>query len=148
MLPWTTVKYRWTLDPFREVRRLQEEMSRLFGELGPDGETRAYPAVNVFSGKESVTVQAELPGFDPAKIDISVLGNTLTLAGKREPEALAEGDACHRRERTSGEFLRTIELPHRVDAEQVEARYAHGVLEVRLPRLAEDRPRQIAVQSN
>jgi HSP20 family protein len=59
---------------------------------------------------------------------------------------VAEGDLVRRRERFAGEFSRTVELPFEVDTEQVEARYARGIVEIRVPRAAADRPRKIEVQ--
>ena len=116
-------------DVLRDLRRAQEDMNRLFGgvRFAPRSE---FPAVNVWAGADGAIVTAEVPGVSPDQIDVTVHQDTVTLRGKREPEAAA-GDAVeHRRERTYGPFVRTVVLPFRVDADQVcrplRARRAHA----------------------
>ena len=131
-------------DLFRDLRRAQEDMNRLFGgvRFAPRSE---FPAVNVWAGADGAIVTAEVPGVSPDQIDVTVHQDTVTLRGKREPEAAA-GDAVeHRRERTYGPFVRTVVLPFRVDADQVAARFGRGVLTLELPRPAADKPRQITI---
>ena len=70
----------------------------------------------------------------------------LSLKGERKAEPFADGDVLRRRERFTGEFSRTVELPFDVNAEQVEAHYARGVVEIRAPRAEADRPRKIEIQ--
>lgn len=129
----------------REMRRAHGEVNRVF-ETGEMAGVR-FPAINLHQGQDVVLLTAELPGVDPAGLDISVLGNALTLKGTRSVESPTEDGTWHRRERFEGEFLRTIELPWNPDAAKVEASYRHGVLTVRVPRAEADKPRQIAVQA-
>ncbi len=130
-------------DPWREMERLQDEVSRALGGRGRTG--RDYPPMNVWSGDEAVVVTAEVPGIDPADIDISVVNDTLTVRGARKAEELKKGERYHRRERGFGDFVRTVQLPFRIDGDHVEAKMNHGVLVVHLPRAAEDRRRRIEV---
>jgi HSP20 family protein len=114
------------------------------------GTTRAPgrgPFLNAWVGPEDVVVTTELPGVEPGDIHISVEGDTLKLSGERKALELREGEKFHRQERTSGQFSRALELPFRVDANKVEARYDRGVLRISLPRAPEDRPRRIEVKS-
>ena len=76
-----------------------------------------------------------------------VHGDTVTLRGERKPDEIEEGDAFHRQERGHGKFVRTIQLPHQVDADNVQAHYAKGVLRLTLPRAEADKPRQISVKN-
>ena len=139
-------------DPFRELRRLQDEMDRLAGTLGPaagrGGLAAAapggFPAVNVYAGQDGIALVAELPGVGKDDLEVQVHQDTLTLRGARRPAAGQPG-AYHRRERRSGAFTRTVQLPHRVDPERIEARLEDGVLRLRLPRPQEDKPRRIAI---
>ena len=86
----------------------------------------------------------ELPGVDPEDLDISIVSDSLTLSGERPLEQ--DGDVkYHRRERWHGSFSRTMQMPFRVDSENVEANFRNGVLEVLLPRAEEDKPRRISV---
>lgn len=134
-------------DPFQELRRLQAEMDRLAGTFAPTaGLTAAggFPAVNVFAGRDGVAVVAELPGVAKEDLDIQAHRDTLTLRGTRRPAAERE-DAYHRRERRSGTFTRSIQLPYRVDPARVEAQLENGVLRLSLPRPEEDKPRRITI---
>lgn len=131
-------------DPFAEMRRLQADMNRLF-----DGTTvtpqRVYPPVNLWLGDNSVVVTAELPGLSRDDIQLTVQDDTLTIEGERRPAGNDNQLAWHRRERATGRFARTVQLPFRVDADRVKAHFTHGVLEVEMQRPEEDRPRKIAV---
>lgn len=132
-------------DPAAEMQRLQREMNRLFS-----GATELYahdfPALNVWRSEDGAVVVAELPGIDPGKLDISVVGDSLTLSGNRDLETLKEGESYHRQERTYGRFARTLQLPFQVDAVKVGAKYEKGVLHVTLPRLEAEKPKKITIQ--
>lgn len=134
-------------DPFRELGHPQSGVSHL---VAPSWESRVaeHPPVNVWTNEDETVVQAELPGLAPEEIDISVVQNTLTLRGSRKPEELKQGESVHRRERWSGAFVRTVELPFEVDGSQVQAECRQGVLTVRLPRAAEHKPRKIAIKAS
>jgi HSP20 family protein len=104
------------------------------------------PAVNLWTDDLAVHLEAELPGVTEDSLELTVLGDELTLAGSRD-DAPVEGGRVLRRERTRGAFRRVVSLPFTVDAQQVEATLQHGVLTVRLPKAAAHRPRQIKVTS-
>jgi HSP20 family protein len=80
-------------------------------------------------------------------LDIAVVENTLTLSGERTPAELAEGEVYHRRERGSGKFTRSFQLPFNVEANNVQAVYEKGVLRITLPRAEADKPRRITVKA-
>jgi HSP20 family protein len=129
---------------------LRREMERAFGSLSQQGWDRwagVFPAINVSDKTDAVVVRAELPGIEPAELDVSVHGNTLSIAGERRPQSEREEVNYHRREREWGTFRRSFTLPSRVDAAAVKARYVDGILTVELPKAAEARPKQIAVQT-
>ena len=134
------------MDPLTEMQRLQRDMNRILS-----GATHPYahdfPTVNVWTGEHGVLVTAELPGMDPETLDISVMGETLTLSGARKPDVLKEGERYHRQERSHGQFTRALQLPFHVDAAKVEATYEKGVLQIRLPRAEEDKPKKIKIKS-
>ena len=142
---WTDVFRGLNWEPMTELKRLQREMNRLFGE-GNGDYGQSFPPVNIYTGKEDILITAELPGVDPNAIDISILGDTLTLSGVRKEEVLKEGEVCHREERPTGEFQRTLELPVKVNPDKVEAAYAQGILRVTLSRAEETKPKQIKVK--
>ena len=135
-----------TMDPWRELRELRHEMNQVF-ESAFGRRERPYPACNVWTSDDDVFVTSELPGVVLDDLDISVMGNTLTLAGERKPAEDVEQSAYHRHERGAGAFSRTVELPARVVAEKVEAHFKSGVLTIRLPKAAEEKARKIQIES-
>lgn len=132
----------------REFERLQQEVNRLFSDFHGPARTQEYPHLNIFTSEDDALVTAEVPGIDPKGLDLSIVGNTLTLRGRREKPQAGEGETYHRNERRYGEFVRSIDLPFKVEADRVEAKYERGVLRVRLPRAESDKPRRIAVQGS
>ncbi|HLL88101.1 MAG TPA: Hsp20/alpha crystallin family protein [Tepidisphaeraceae bacterium] len=138
-------------DPFRELRRLHDEMGRLAGALAPAAGHAAaaaaggFPAVNVHAGRDGIAVVAELPGVEPGDLEVHAHQDTLTIRGARRPAA-EDGRAYHRRERRGGAFTRTVQLPYRVDPDRVEARLEDGVLRLSLGRPEEDKPRRIEIK--
>jgi HSP20 family protein len=134
--------YLWS--PWQEMERLQREAGR-FG-MSRRG-APAFPAMNVWTSKDGAVLTAELPGVKPDDIDISVVGDTLTLSGTRQAEERSEGTTYHRRERGFGKFTRSFQLPFHVDAGKVEAHFESGVLHVSLPYAEEDKPKKITVKS-
>jgi HSP20 family protein len=131
--------------PFAELRRLQDEVNRLFSSVQP-APTAGFPAVNAYANEGGIALTAQLPGVDQNDLDISVFRDTLTLRGRRQPEA-TERDAYHRRERGYGEFVRTISLPFQVDPDRVEATVQNGVLRISLHRPEHDKPKRIKVSA-
>ena len=102
--------------------------------------------MNVWTNEEGAVVTAELPGVAPEDIDISVINETLTVTGARQPEEV-EGATYHRRERSQGKFTRSFELPFRIESDQVEASFENGVLHIALPRAEADKPKKITVKA-
>jgi HSP20 family protein len=132
-------------DPFGEVRRLQDEVNRLFSTY-QSSPSAAYPPVNAYANEDGIALTAQLPGVSRDDLDISVFRDTLTLRGRRQPEA-TDRQAYHRRERGQGEFVRNISLPFSVDPERVEATMQDGVLRLSLHRPEQDKPRRIKVSA-
>jgi HSP20 family protein len=132
-------------DPFLEMRRLQQEMNQRLAGLNTAA-AQEFPPINLWVGEDSVAVTAEMPGISPDEVDLTVRENTLTVKGERKPQVEDEKLAWHRRERAYGSFTRTVQLPFRVDPQQVEANFANGMLEVELHRPEGDRPKKIQIK--
>jgi HSP20 family protein len=133
---------------WREMDRLQKEMNRLFDNYAPMRRSApGYPAMNVWANENGALVTAEVPGVRPEDIDVSVVGETLTLSGMRSPEEMNEDARYHRQERSYGKFTRSLQLPFAVDVNKIEATFKNGVLNVELPRAESDKPRKISVKS-
>ncbi|HOF05634.1 MAG TPA: Hsp20/alpha crystallin family protein [Syntrophales bacterium] len=103
--------------------------------------------MNIWVDDQEAVITAELPGVNPEEIDISVLGESITLAGSRKQDVLKENETYHRKERNGSRFSRTLQLPFRIDAAGIEARYEKGILKVKAPRAAEDKPKKIAIKA-
>jgi len=132
-------------DAMPEMLHLQREMNRLFSNVGQKS-VQEYPAVNIWERNGVSVVTAELPGVDPEKMDISVSGDTATIAGAALQANFTQGETFLRQERGIGNFKRSIQVPFQIDAQAVEARYDKGILMVTLPRIKDDLPKKIKIK--
>ena len=138
------------LDVFE---RLRGEMNRLFDRrffargLWPTWLEREgkFPRVNMSEAAETLTVECELPGVVRDDVDISVEGGVLTIRGERKPPEDRQSERYYRRERGFGPFERSIELPSRVDVDNISAKLTNGVLEIVLPKHPDAKPKRIEV---
>ena len=105
------------------------------------------PAIEVFEREDKYMVKAELPGMKEEDIDISVVGDTLTIKGERKAESEVKEEDYYCCERSYGSFSRSIAVPSNVDAKKIEASYEDGVLEVSLPKVPEVKPKKITVSA-
>jgi HSP20 family protein len=139
---------RLGMDPFTEMRRMQDEIRRVFAEFEGQAASATFPPVSLWVGSDSVVVTAELPGVGSDDIELSAGDDSLTIRGKCQPDVDAEKVTWHRRERTYGTFSRTIELPFRIDADKVRARFTNGVIEIELQRPEADKPKRISINAH
>jgi HSP20 family protein len=136
-----------TYSPWRQMRRMRREMDRLMNRMGTGlAVAPSYPAMNVWINEDGAIVTAELPGFDPDALDISVVNDTLTLSGNRCAEDV-QNATYHRRERRCGKFSRSFQLPFLVEGNEVDATFERGVLTIELPRAEADKPKKITVKA-
>lgn len=105
------------------------------------------PAIEVFDKEDKYVVKAELPGMKEEDIDVSVVGDTLTIKGERKAETEVKEEDYYCCERSYGSFFRSIALPPNVDTKKIEASFEDGVLEVSLPKAPEVKPKKIAVSA-
>ena len=133
------------------IYHLRDDVDRLFsgafGQWAPGGllgAGRGQPALNMWEQDDAVMVELEVPGLKGPQVDISVVGNQLSVKLER-PELAQEGVTYHRRERPVGSFTRVLRLPTDVDADSVEAELSDGVLTITLPKAENAKPRKIEV---
>lgn len=142
--------------PVQYSTRMADPMSRFFdrffgniGSVGWDSEElsnrRWMPATDIRETSDSYEVVAELPGMTKDEVDITLENNVLTLSGERRFEREKERDNFHRLERSYGTFARSFTLPRNVDSDKVDAKFDDGVLTLTIPKVAEARPRKIAI---
>ena len=141
--------------PFRELEETERRLEDIFGRPFlpavwrriPTMEMGWAPAIEMFEKEDKFVVKAELPGMKEEDIDISVVGDMFTIKGERKAESEVKEEDYHCCERSYGSFSRSIALPSNVDAENIEASYEDGVLEVSLPKVPEVKPKKIAVSA-
>jgi HSP20 family protein len=138
----------YNLTPWEEMNRMQREINRLFSSDVPSPFRPApgFPAMNIWTSEEGAVVTAEVPGIEIKDLEISVVGETLSLSGERKADEVGEDRHYHRQERGYGEFSRTIELPFPIEANKVEAVLDKGILTVTLPRTEAAKPKKIIVK--
>jgi len=104
-----------------------------------------YPAVDVLESKDSYLIRAELPGMKKEDIKVEVKDGALVLSGERKSEKPAEGVEYRHVERVAAKFWRSFSLPETAKQDGIEATYKDGILEVRVPKAEEAKPRQIEI---
>ncbi|MBD8873936.1 Hsp20/alpha crystallin family protein [Rhodanobacter sp. DHB23] len=114
---------------------------------GQGGDAAAWsPRVDVHEEAGRFVIRADVPGVDPAGIEVSMEKNVLSIRGERVAEQ-ADAPVCSRQERPHGAFLRRFTLPDNADAERITASNRHGVLEIAIPKKAESAPRRIVIDT-
>jgi len=143
---------RW--EPVRELNSLQQEMNRLFstffdsptGGTGNGGTRRWIPAMDLVETEDHYVLTADLPGLSEGDINLEFEGDVLTLSGERKSEHTERSEGFYRLERATGSFSRSLTLPEGVDPEAVKATFDKGVLEVRIPKPEQRKPKKVAIQ--
>jgi len=139
---------RW--EPFRDIAQMQSEMGRLFDGLFESrgrGSEGWIPALDVWETENDIVYAFDLPGLAESEISIEVADDTLTVTGERRRSTEEQGERFFRFERRYGSFSRAVGLPAGLDESKIAASYANGVLEVRVPKPAEAKPRRIQLGS-
>jgi HSP20 family protein len=141
-------------EPFETLNGFHSRINKLFEENFRPSWTKAsssgvwYPPVDVLESKDEYLLRAELPGMKKEDFNLEVKDGMLTLTGERKFEQPADGVEYHSTERVSGKFVRSFQLPRDVKHDAIEATYRDGVLEIRIPKAEQSKPRQIAINLN
>jgi HSP20 family protein len=138
-------------EPFHEMTELRQSMDHMFDQFfwAP----RAYwhsemdVALDVAENPEEFIVKASLPGIKPEDIDITFTERTLTIKGEVEGDEETKDARYYLRERWSGSFARSVQLPAPVQSDKIEASFDSGVLTLRLPKVEEVKPKRIEVHA-
>ncbi len=140
-------------EPYRDFLALRDSVNRMFddvfvrrGEQPAELALSDWPVpVDVYETRDEIVVRAEVPGMDPKQVKTALTGDQLTICGHREREGKTEDRSFVRVERRYGGFSRSFTLNVPVVADQVTANYRDGVLEVRLPKAEEVKPKEIHI---
>jgi HSP20 family protein len=139
-------------SPLKELDRFRRDFDDLFdrflgGRMGSmlsrGGE---FPALESFIDNGKLMIRVDLPGIDPKDVEITVLGDTLTIRGKREQQREERGRNYLHREVTYGSFERSLRLPEGVKADEVKASYRNGVLELTVAVPQEAAARKVPIE--
>jgi HSP20 family protein len=129
------------------LARLLSDVLPEFNGHAASGLSAAWvPPVDILEQADGIRITAEIPGVNPADVEISVEDNVLTIQGAKQQAAEEKTERVHRYERAYGAFERTFTLPSTVDAGSIKATYDNGVLTVTLPKVERAKPRQIQVE--
>jgi HSP20 family protein len=141
---------RW--EPLREFGSLQNEMNRLFNTVfdapapGNGGALRRWmPAMDLVESGDQFVLRADLPGMSQEDVKIEFEDGTLTVSGERKAEHEEREEGYYRVERAFGSFSRSLTLPKGINADAVSASFDRGVLEIRIPKPEERKPRRIEI---
>ena len=142
---------RW--EPFRELAALQNEMSRWMGQISGgmtpgNGQSSTWlPAVDVWETDNELVLSFDLPGIDQDRVAVELDDDVLTVSGERERTSEHSNDRFYRFERRFGSFSRSVTLPAGVNEKDIKADYTNGVLEIRVPKPEEPKPKRIQIGS-
>jgi HSP20 family protein len=144
---------RW--EPVGELNTIQNEMNRLFNTFfdastpgsGQTPTRRWIPAMDVVETDGEFVLRADLPGLSQDDVNIELEDNVLTVSGQRKAEHEERKEGYYRVERSSGSFSRALTLPEGVDPEKVTANFDRGVLEVRIPKPEQRKPRKVTISA-
>lgn len=142
---------RWM--PRRDIMSVQQEINNVFNSLfgntrtadADDFETSWAPRLDVSEDKDHYNVKVDLPGMKREDVKITLRENILNVRGERAEDAKREGESFHILERRFGKFSRSLTLPTNVDASNIAARMADGILTIAIPKAEESKPREISI---
>jgi HSP20 family protein len=143
---------RW--EPVRELNSIQSEMNRLFNTFFDSptangnsgfGTRRWIPAMDLVEVDNEYVLRADLPGLTEEDVNIELQENVLTVSGERKFAHEDRKEGYYRVERSSGSFTRSLTLPEGIDADAIKASFDNGVLEIRIPKPEERKPRRVAI---
>ena len=135
------------LPTFNRVLAFDRELDRMVSRTA---KPFFVPSVDVVERADAYMITAELPGVDPAAVEISFENNTLTLRGTKAPWLVPQENEelrVYSAERLSGTFERSVRLPEYVEGDKIEATYQHGVLTISVPKAVAARPRKIEIKA-
>ena len=156
LIPWRSKQSEAGPAEPTPLAALRTEIDRLFGAYvrdplasveWPFGAVADWvPSVDVAEDEKQILVRAEVPGIDPKDLEVTVSGSQLILAGEKKESNEYTGKDVHISESRSGSFRRIIPLPGNVDASQVEAQCANGVLTVQIRKAQAVEAKRVAVK--
>jgi HSP20 family protein len=148
---------RRRLDPYEELKRMEERMDRFFREFRevvpprrflPEvgGVETAEPSVDVIEREDKIVVAADIPGVEKGDISVNVKGDMLEISAEKKEEKEEKEEGYIRRERAYARYYRCIPLPTEVDKDKVDASFKNGVLSIEMPKIEAEEVKKIEVK--
>jgi HSP20 family protein len=143
---------RW--EPVAELNTIQNEMNRLFntffdqpGQTGRGNGTmrRWLPPMDLIETPDHYVLRADLPGLSDGDVNVQLEANVLTISGERKAEHQGQHEGYYRLERAFGAFSRSLTLPDGVDPDGIQAHFDRGVLEIRVPKPEQKKPKTVQI---
>jgi HSP20 family protein len=143
---------RW--EPVTELNTIQNEMNRLFNTFfdqpaptgrGGAASRRWIPAMDLVETADHYVLRADLPGLADEDVNVQLEDNVLTISGERKAKHEQHEEGYYRIERAFGSFARSLTLPDGIDPDAVQAQFDRGVLEIRIPKPEQKKPRQVQI---
>jgi HSP20 family protein len=143
---------RW--EPVAELNTIQNEMNRLFNTFfeqpsqtgrGNGTMRRWLPPMDLVETADQYVLRADLPGLSDGDVNVQLEDNVLTISGERKAEHEQQQEGYYRLERAFGEFSRSLTLPDGVDPDGVQAHFDRGVLEIRIPKPEQKKPKTVQI---
>ena len=156
----TDIGARLASTPFEFMRRFGEEMDKLFGDfdfgrgwlppaIARGGPGLWAPQIEMFEQDEQLIVRADLPGLTSDDVNVEIDNDAITIEGERRSEQNENREGFYRTERSYGKFYRRLPLPDGVEAENADATFRDGVLEITMnaPKRTESKPRKVEISN-
>lgn len=137
--------------PFSELerwaRKVESRFPRMFEDFDSEDIELKLP-IESYIKDGNLVVRADVPGLDPKDIDVSVLGNVLTIKGERKDKQEVKKDDYFRREISYGAFERRTTLPEGAETDKIKASFKNGVIEVTMPLAKEATAKKVPIESS
>ena len=149
---------RW--NPLRDIEGMRKDMDRIWEEIfpfrrggaswkKPAEKSSVAPAIDIIDKENEIVVRAEMPGVGKDGIDVSMQDNVLTVRGEikedKEDNEFKEENFYYS-ERETRQYLRSIEMPFKINPDKIKATLKDGLLIIRLPKAGEIQPRKITIE--
>lgn len=139
LMPWS---------PWREMMSLRETMDRFFDEPAwSKGSSVFHPSIGIREAAQELVIEADLPGVREEDVDIELEDSQLIIRGERKHSQERKREDYYHIESSYGAFSRVISLPANVDSSKAEAEFDQGILQIKIPKIEERRPKKITVKS-
>ncbi|MBN1521613.1 MAG: Hsp20/alpha crystallin family protein [Candidatus Aureabacteria bacterium] len=137
------------ISTLRDMELAAQDMDRFLRGWPTAGMRRyAYPQVNIWTNEDGAIITSEVPGIDPKKIDLEIIGNQITFTVELPERAAGENICYIRNELQTGKFTRELRLPFNIDADKTSAEYAKGVLRITVKKAEKDKPKKLQIKAD